>query len=285
MQLTNPDRVLFPGDGVTKAELAAWYDSLAASLLPQLIDRPLSVLRVAGDRRPFFQRHFDAPRESGRRAEFVTCNSREQLRELAQLGVVELHTWGTRRQWTAVADCLTFDLDPGTGVGWAQLQDAALAVRRLLGSLDLESFVKATGGKGLHVVVPLTPPRPRWARAFEFTRSIAQHFATGTPAQFTARRGEPARRGRVFVDYLRNTRGASSVAAFSPRWRPGVPVAVPLSWEELEALGELPRYALRTLDARAARERARTWRAYDDVRQSLRTSSTGRLSGLTPRHR
>lgn len=285
MRLTNPDRVLFPGDGVTKAELAAWYDSLAASLLPQLIDRPLSVLRVAGDRRPFFQRHFDAPRGGGRRAEFVTCNSREQLQELAQLGVVELHTWGTRRQWTAVADCLTFDLDPGTGVGWAQLQDAALAVRRLLGSLDLESFVKATGGKGLHVVVPLTPPRPRWARAFEFTRSIAQHFATGTPAQFTARRGEPARRGRVFVDYLRNTRGASSVAAFSPRWRPGVPVAVPLSWEELEALGELPRYALRTLDARAARERARTWRAYDDVRQSLRTSSTGRLSGLTPRHR
>ncbi len=278
--LTHPERVLYPDDGVTKAELAAWFDAVADSLLPHLIDRPLSVLRVTGQRPPFFQRHL-----AGRRAPFVTCNSREDLQQLAQLGVVELHTWGTRRSWTTVADRLTFDLDPGAGLPWSRVRDAALAVRRHLANLGLESFAKATGGKGLHVVVPLTPPRPRWPRALEFARAVSRHFASAAPGEFTARTGEAARRGRVFIDYLRNTRGASSVAAFSPRWRPGVPVAVPLSWEELESQDGRPLYALRELDAATARRLQRAWQGYDGVRQSLRTSSTGRVSGRTPRHR
>ncbi|MGD9599251.1 MAG: DNA polymerase domain-containing protein [Steroidobacteraceae bacterium] len=279
MPLTHPERVLYPGDGVTKAELAAWFDAVAESLLPQLADRPLSVLRIAGDRAPFFQRHLPGARG------VTACDSRADLQALAQLGVVELHTAGTRRAFVACADRLTFDLDPGTGLPWGRLRDAACAVRDFLASLGLVSFAKSTGGNGLHVVVPLAAPRPRWERALGFSRAVSQHFARTAPDDYTARTGAAARQGKVFIDYLRNGRGASAVAAFSPRWRPGVPVAVPLSWHEVEMADARPRYTLRTLDAAAARERARRWSGYDGVRQSLSTSITARVSGRRPRQR
>ncbi|MEZ5531403.1 MAG: hypothetical protein R3E69_03390 [Steroidobacteraceae bacterium] len=279
MRLTHPERVLYPGDGVTKAELAAWFDAVAGTLLPQLAGRPLSVLRFAGDRAPFFQRHIPGARG------VATCDTRADLAALAQLGVVELHTAGTKRGFVACADRLTFDLDPGAGLPWARLRAAACAVRDFLADLGLVSFAKSTGGSGLHVVVPLTVPRPRWVRVLDFSRAVSQHFARTAPDDYTARPGATARQGKVFIDYLRNARGASAVAAFSPRWRPGVPVAVPLSWREVESSDVLPRYTLRALDAAAARERERQWSGYDDVRQSLSTSITARVSGRTPRQR
>ena len=181
-RLTHPDRVLFPHDGITKLQLAEYFAAVGEVAMPHYQDRPLSILRNTHGARPFFQKHFLETSAGGLRVvqipnadkdpDFVVCDSPEGLLHLAQVGAVELHSWGAVMPRPTHADRLTFDLDPGAELDYAPVRDAALAIRKLMQDFGLESWVKTTGGKGLHVVVPLGRPLPDWDTAKEFARSV-----------------------------------------------------------------------------------------------------------------
>ena len=248
--LSHPGRVLYPEDGVTKRELADYYVAVASRLLPQLAARPLSLVRATAGSRPFFQRH---PRGSpglsiagiavgGVRGDYLVCDAVAGLVSLAQLGAVELHTWGSSLPDPLRADRLTFDLDPDPALDWRSVADAALWV------------------------------------AGDFARAAAESMPACRPARFTAHPGAARRRGRIFVDYLRNAPGATAVAAWSPRQRPGVPVAMPLSWREVEQDADLrgAHFTLRQLGgARLPRD---PWAEYARTTQALTAGARRSLS-------
>jgi bifunctional non-homologous end joining protein LigD len=278
-RLTHPDRVLFPHDGITKLELAEYFAAIGEHAMPHYKDRPLSILRNAHGSKPFFQKHFLETSSAGLRVvkipnadkdpDFTVCDSAEGLLHLAQVGAVELHSWGSVMPKPTHADRLTFDLDPGAGLAYAPLRDAALAIQKLMKDLGLDSWVKTTGGKGLHVVVPLTAPRPDWETAREFTRSVTRFMEQLAPTMFTSKTGERNRKNKIFVDYLRNGFGATAVAAFSPRWRPGVGVSTPVAWEEIDEDIRGTHFNLHNVPGRIAKLRKDPWAGYWSARQSL----------------
>jgi bifunctional non-homologous end joining protein LigD len=278
-RLTHPDRVLFAHDGITKLELAEYFASVGEHAMPHYQDRPLSILRNTHGSKPFFQKHFLETSSAGLRVvkipnadkdpDFTVCDSPEGLLHLAQVGAVELHSWGAVMPKPTQADRLTFDLDPGADLAYAPLRDAALAIRKLMKDLGLESWVKTTGGKGLHVVVPLAAPRPDWETAKEFTRSVTRFMEQLAPTMFTSKTGERNRKNKIFVDYLRNGFGATAVAAFSPRWRPGVGVSTPVAWDEIAEDIRGTHFNLRNVPARIAKLRKDPWEDYWTAKQSL----------------
>ncbi|MFC1459727.1 non-homologous end-joining DNA ligase [Microvirga arabica] len=242
--LTHPDRVLWEDQGLTKQELAEFYLDIGEWLLPHLASRPLTLIRCPGgtQKKCFVQRHSWAgmsdfihrttiPDNSGTQ-EALTVTDIQGVIALVQSGVLEMHVWGATLADLERPDRLIFDLDPGEGVDWPRVIEGALAVRERLKALGLESFVKTTGGKGLHVVVPLKPKAP-WKEALAFSRGIAEAMAADEPDRYTTTSVKQEREGRIFIDYLRNNREASAVAPYSTRSRPGAPVATPVAWEEL----------------------------------------------------
>jgi bifunctional non-homologous end joining protein LigD len=281
-RLTHPDRVLFPHDGVTKLQLAEYFAAVGEAAMPHYKDRPLSILRNTHGSKPFFQKHFLEQSNAGLRIvkipnadkdpDFVVCDSPEGLLHLAQVGAVELHSWGARMPKPTHADRLTFDLDPGADLGFGPIRDAANAIRKLLKDLGLESWVKTTGGKGLHVVAPLSAPLPDWTTAKDFSRSITLFMERLAPKMFTSKTGERNRKNKIFVDYLRNGFGATAVAAFSPRWRPGVGVSTPVDWDEIDADIRGPHFNLHNVPARLAKQRKDPWAGYSEVKQALTKS-------------
>ncbi|MBB4039733.1 bifunctional non-homologous end joining protein LigD [Microvirga flocculans] len=244
MRLSNPDRVLWEDQGLTKRELAEFYLDIGDWLLPHLADRPLTLIRCpSGSRKKcFVQRHSWAGMSSFIHRNLMPDADGEQdvlavhdiqgVIALVQSGVLEMHVWGSTLADPERPDRLIFDLDPGEGVPWMRVIDVASSVRERLKALGLESFVKTTGGKGLHVVVPLTP-KALWKDALAFTRAFAETMATDEPDRYTTTSVKQEREGRIFIDYLRNNREASAIAPYSTRSRPGAPVATPVSWEEL----------------------------------------------------
>jgi bifunctional non-homologous end joining protein LigD len=279
MRLTHPDRVLFPHDGITKLELAEYFAAVGEVAMPHYRERPLSILRNAHGSQPFFQKHFLENSSAGLRVvsipnadkdpDFVVCDSPEGLLHLAQVGAVELHSWGAVMPKPTQADRLTFDLDPGADLDYPPLRDAALAIRKLMQDLGLESWIKTTGGKGLHVVVPLSTPRPDWDTAKEFSRSVTRFMERLAPTMFTSKTGEKNRKKKIFVDYLRNGFGATAVAAFSPRWRPGVGVSTPVAWDEIDADIRGTHFNLRSVPERIAKQRKDPWKDYWVAKQAL----------------
>jgi bifunctional non-homologous end joining protein LigD len=278
-RLTHPERVLFPHDGVTKLQLAEYFAAVGEHAMPHYQDRPLSILRNTHGSKPFFQKHFLEKSSAGLRIvripnadkdpDFVVCDSAEGLLHLAQVGAVELHSWGAVMPKPKQADRLTFDLDPGADLPYPPLRDAALAIRKLVKDLGLESWVKTTGGKGLHVVVPLAAPRPDWDTAKEFALSITRFMERLAPTMFTSKTGERNRKNKIFVDYLRNGFGATAVAAFSPRWRPGVGVSTPVAWEEIDADIRGTHFNLHNVPDRIAKLRKDPWKDYWTAKQVL----------------
>lgn len=245
VSLSHPDRVLWEEQGVTKQELAEFYVGIADWILPHLVDRPLTLIRCpsGSQQKCFVQRHPWAglsdfvrremiPDEKDGEQEVLTVRDIQGVVALVQSGVLEMHVWGATLRDLERPDRLIFDLDPGEGVDWPQVIEAALAVRERLKGLGLESFVKTTGGKGLHVVMPLTP-RASWKEALAFTRGMAEAMAADEPERYTTTSVKQEREGRIFIDYLRNNREASAVAPYSTRSRPGAPVATPVAWDEL----------------------------------------------------
>jgi DNA ligase D len=242
--VTNPDREMFGGP--TKLELALYYAQVGDWMLPELVLRPASLLRCPTGKAAdcFFQRHAMAGmpeaiqqislREEGskERADYLYLENARGLLALAQFGAVELHSWGCRIDKPERPDRLVFDLDPDEGLPWRETVAAAFELRASLQELGLAPFVKTTGGKGLHVVVPLAR-RQGWAEVRRFSEAFANHMAQLQPRRFTANMAKASRRGRIFLDYLRNARSATAVAAYSLRARSGVPASTPVTWDEL----------------------------------------------------
>jgi len=246
VKLTHPERMLYPDVGITKLALAQFYERVSERMLPYLTDRPLTLVRApegmtgqrffvrhAGDWAPAELRKFDIKSGTSAGVSMIVDDVRG-LVALAQMSVLEIHPWNARTRDLERPDQVVFDLDPGPNVAWDEVVACAKRVRDVLTTLDLESFVKTTGGKGLHVVVPLVPAAT-WTDTLEFTRLIAQGLARFEPARFSADLAKAGRASKVFVDYLRNRRGATAVSAYSTRARANATVSVPLTWEALGA--------------------------------------------------
>jgi len=284
--LTHPQRVLFPTDGVTKQQLAQYYEAIAPALWPHLKTRPLSLIRATSAQgRTFFQRHIEGESfpgltpvsiPSSDEEPYFVCSSEASIPWLAQMGAVELHTWGSRMPRPERADRLTFDLDPDPTLPWERVKEAATLVRQLLEELGLATQLKTSGGAGLHVVVPLTRGPPMEVAA-SFARRVAEHLARLIPQRFSARRGATNRQGKVYVDWQRNQFAATTVAAYSPRHRPGVPVSMPIGWDELGRQDlRNAHFNIRNAVARIA-DRGDAWADEAPVRQSLTQRVIDRL--------
>lgn len=237
------------------------YARAAKHILPHLKTRPTSLVRgpegVQGEL--FFQKHDKGLRIPGMKlldpsfdpghAPLIEIPNRNALLGAAQMNVIEFHTWNATTRAIETPDRMTFDLDPGSGVRWAQVQEAAQAVRVLLQELDLPAFLKTSGGKGLHVVEPIRPALG-WTAVKALSQAIVQHLATTLPQRFVSKSGPKNRVGKIFIDYLRNGRGATTACAWSVRARPGMGVSVPMDWSELAQLSSGAHWTLRTIDER-----------------------------------
>ncbi|HEX5538257.1 MAG TPA: DNA ligase D, partial [Methylophilaceae bacterium] len=245
IEISNPAKILFSDIGLSKLGLAEYYQQVADWILPHLQQRPLTLVRCpnGGGAKCFFQKHvndtvsdeierIEVPEGDGGSATYMMANNEQALIGLVQMGVLELHTWGSHEGALQMPDRMIFDLDPAEGLAWEMVVEAALLVRGLLEEIGLKSFVKTTGGKGLHVVVPLKPERG-WDEVKAFSKAIAEHLAHTLPDRFTANMAKAKRIDKIFIDYLRNGSGATAVAAYSTRAKPDASISVPVFWEEL----------------------------------------------------
>ena len=278
--LTHPERVLFPSQGLTKLALAHYYEDVANWILPPLQRRPLSLLRCpqGSEETCFFQKHpgqaisGDIPRVSIREkageAPYLYVERLADLIGLVQAGTLELHSWGCRVDDLEHPDMLVLDLDPGPGVAWPSVLDAARSLQDRLAQLGLGGFLRTTGGKGLHIVVPLEP-RASWDGAKAFARAVAVAHAQDDRGKFTINASKAERPGRIFIDYLRNARGATAIASYSTRAREGAPVAVPVRRDELGASLTSDRYDVDSVRRRLAALRSDPWEGYEQARRPL----------------
>ena len=282
VRVSHPDRVLYPADGIRKRDIAEYYASVAEWMTPWVQQRPLSVVRCPDniDKPCFFQKHIhhemppgvataDVDGEGGD-APFIYIERAQGLVGLTQVGTLEMHIWGSTISRPQDPDRIIFDLDPDEQVPWARVKETAVAVRTRLEDLGLTSFLKTTGGKGLHVVVPLTPGRQDWDQVKGFSHDVALEFARAAPDMFTATATKAKRTGKIYIDYLRNYRGSTSVAPYSTRARPGAPVSVPLRWDELAALENSAKYTIHNLAARLSALKVDPWRELPKTRQFLK---------------
>ena len=280
VRLTNPDRMLYPDQGLTKWGLASYYVDLADRILPHVARRPLTLVRCPRGRQAscFYQKHVSEGlpehvhgieiRERQGTGVYIHVEDVPGLVSLAQVGVLELHPWGSRNESLERPDRLVFDLDPGPGVAWAAVVDAGRELRDRLAALALESFARITGGKGLHVVLPVDGSRG-WAEASAFSRSLAEAMARDAPETYVTKASKALREGRIFIDWLRNARGATAVASYSPRALPGAPVATPVRWDELSPALPPNRYSTDGVRRRLAALRRDAWDGFFDVRQAV----------------
>ena len=294
VRVTHPDRVLWAEQGLTKRGLIDYYAGIAAWILPHLTGRPLALKRCPSgpSKVCFIQKHAWAGlhpavqrvpiAETAGVRDYLMVDCLPGLVALAQGGALELHPWGATVDRLEKPDRLVLDFDPGEGVGWEAVVAAALESRERLKAAGLESFVKTTGGKGLHVVAPLAP-EAGWDALKEFAESVAAAMAADAPDRYTTAMAKEERGGRIFVDYLRNTRGASAVAPYSTRARAGAPVAVPIAWEELSGITGGNHFGVETVCAQLAARPSDPWEGFFDLRQGLPTARKGRRAAAARR--
>jgi bifunctional non-homologous end joining protein LigD len=279
-RLTRAEKVLYPDDGVTKLDLATYYERVTRWALPHLAGRPLSLLRcpegVAGE--CFFQKHVSRGMPEGIHSielaeadgpkTMLYVEDAAGLVGLVQIGVLEIHPWGSTIGRPEQPDRLIFDLDPEEGLPWERIVEGAVAIKDTLARLGLESFAKTTGGKGLHVVVPLIPELD-WETARTFTKAVSERVVTASPDRYTTTVAKKARHGKIFIDYLRNGRGQTAVGAFSTRARPGAPVSTPLTWREVESGVRSDAFTWASLPKRLADLAADPWDGFFEVKQGV----------------
>ena len=283
IRLTHPDKIIDAESGVTKQQLAEYLLTVSGAMLPHVAERPLSLVRCPnGSTKPcFFQKHagvgmpkgvgsVPVPGKNGEPAEqYISIDSAEALASLAQIGVLEVHPWGSCNKALETPDRLIFDLDPDESLEWSVLVASARAVREFLKELGLASFVKTTGGKGLHVVVPLSSGAgaPDWAQIKLFTRGVALAIESTDPKLYLIKMTKAARKGRIFIDYMRNERGSTAIAAYSPRARSGLRVALPLAWDELE--GGRPEFTVNNFAQWQERLKKDPWAGLPKLKQKI----------------
>jgi bifunctional non-homologous end joining protein LigD len=284
VRLTNPDRVYFPELGITKLELARYYEAMADRILPGLAQRPLSLVRCPEGRtgKCFYQKHVgkSVPESVGRvviekgESPYAMVVDLPSLIALVQISVIEFHVWGSRADQIEKPDQIVIDLDPDEAVPWRRLVEAARLVRALLGELELVPFLRTTGGKGLHVVAPLVR-RTTWESVKGFTHAIALRLAREKPEEYTDRISKARRKGRILIDYLRNQRDATAIASYSVRARPNAPVSIPLAWDELERAKKMPQWNVRNATDRLALPDP--WKDFESSRRVLTTRARRRI--------
>jgi bifunctional non-homologous end joining protein LigD len=279
LRVSNPERVVDPQSGITKIALVRYYALIAPLMMPHLDDRPIAMLRAPDgiEGQLFFQKHLDRYKMAGvvpldpaifpGHPPMVKIANPEGLLSAAQMNVVEIHTWNGVVRTIDRPDRMTFDIDPGEGVTWPQIQEAAQLVRTMLDELGLPCFLKTSGGKGLHLVVPLKP-KFDWDTVKDFSQAIVQHMARTLPDRFVAKSGATNRVGRIFIDYLRNGYGATTACAWSARARPGLGISVPVRWDDLQALKSGAHWTVATVHTRldAGNE---PWTEYEGSRATL----------------
>ncbi|MDF7773649.1 DNA ligase D [Sphingomonas sp. AOB5] len=254
VKISNRDRVIFPESSITKGELADYYAAVAPVMLPWVASRPISLVRCPQGRakKCFFQKHDagsfgDAVKhvgileKDGHEEPYLFIDTADGLVTCVQMGTIEFHGWGARIEDVEKADRLVFDLDPDEGLDFEAVRKAAFHFRDILKSIGLETFPMATGGKGIHVIAPLVP-KADWPEVKDFAHRLAQAVAQSDPDNFTAALPKAQRKGRIFVDYLRNQRGATAVMPYSVRARPEAPVAAPITWKEMETIDKPSHY-------------------------------------------
>ncbi len=276
IKLSHPDRIYWEDAGVTKRDLAEFYSKIWKWMAPHLVGRPISLLRcpegAAGQ--CFFQKHASAgisedhlhlvPEDGGK---ILSLDNLDGLLSLVQAGVLEVHVRGSTVAHLGDADRLVFDLDPGPGTDWKDVVAAARDVRARLAQIKLKTFLKTSGGKGLHVILPIKPTP--WEEAKEFCHAVANAMAQDAPNRYVATATKSKRKGRIFIDYMRSSREATAVAPFSTRARPGAAVSTPIDWSELGTLKSADYYTVKTLPQHLARLRKDPWAGIGRVKQSL----------------
>jgi bifunctional non-homologous end joining protein LigD len=277
--LSNPNKTLFPQEGITKLALAQYYEYVAELMLPYVIDRPLTLLRCPDNYSEcFFQKHnvetfpMDLKRvtvlEKGNAVPYLTIQSVAGLISLVQMGVLEIHTWGSRADRPDRPDQLIFDIDPQSELPWKTVVGGAQTLHALLDQLGLISFPKATGGKGLHVVVPISR-RHTWQEVKRFARAVADTLVHFDSTLYTATVSKQARHGKMYIDYVRNSEGATAIAPYSTRARVGAPIAMPLSWDEVDTLKSPNYFTVNNICTRLQNLKHNPWDGYFSIRQSI----------------
>jgi bifunctional non-homologous end joining protein LigD len=279
VRLSNPDKVLYPEQGITKGDLAAYYQAVGPTMLPHVANRPITLVRcpTGRQRKCFYQRHAGSgvPAELGQvnisgfedSGAYLYIRDLGGLIALIQMGVLEVHPWGARVDKPEWADRVIFDLDPGDGLGFAEVVSGAEDVRQALAALGLASFVKTTGGKGLHVVAPIER-RHDWPAVKAFAKGLAEQLAAAAPERYLTKISKAARKGRIFIDYLRNDPTSTAVAPYSTRSRPGAPVSTPLAWDELSPALDPAAFTVETVPARVT-ALGDPWAKIGEVKQRI----------------
>ena len=278
VRLSNPDKILYPEQGITKKQLAEHYVAVAEWMLPHVAFRPVTMVRCPTGRgtKCFYQRHagsgvpeqlsevtvpgFDEP--------YLYIRDVSGLVAMVQMGVLEIHPWGVRIERPDKADRIIFDLDPAEGLGFGAVIEAAREVRERLSALGLTSFVKTTGGKGLHVVLPIEPTAD-WREVKSFAKGLSAEMAADSPGLYLTRVSKAERVGRIFIDYLRNDPTSTAVGPYSTRARAGAPVAMPIEWSALKPSLDPCDFVLRTVAAKVKRRRSDPWADMLTIRQRL----------------
>jgi bifunctional non-homologous end joining protein LigD len=278
VRISNPDKILYPEQGITKGQLADYYVEVAGRMLPHVGFRPVTMVRcpMGQETKCFYQRHagsgvpeqlhevaipgFDEP--------YLYISDVAGLVAMVQMGVLEIHPWGVRVEAPDRADRIVFDLDPAEGLGFEAVIEAAREVRDRLEALGLTSFVKTTGGKGLHVVVPVEATVP-WKEVKSFAKGVSAEMAADSPGKYLTTAGKADRAGRIFIDYLRNDPTSTAVAPYSTRSRKGAPVAMPLKWAQVKAGLDPCDYTVETVPGLIRRQRSDPWAEMLEVEQRL----------------
>ncbi|WP_114953759.1 DNA ligase D [Sphingosinicella terrae] len=281
VKISNPDRTIFPESGITKGELAAYVRAVAPLMLPWAAHRPLTLVRCPQGRgkKCFYQKHdagtfgdrvlhIPIEEKKGEVEDYLYVEDQDGLLALIQMGTIEIHGWGSRTEDVEKPDRIVFDIDPDEGLGFDKVRKAARDLKRHLADIGLATFPMLTGGKGVHVIVPLKP-RAKWPEVKDFAQRFAIALATAEPDRFTANLSKASRKGRMFIDYLRNQRGSTAILPYSARARPGAPVAAPVHWDELDSMESGARFSVRDAELLAERAASLPLRGWGEADQML----------------
>ena len=281
-RLTNPDRVIFPDSGETKGMLADYYAAIAAPMLAFAAARPISLVRCpqGRDKKCFFQKHDSGSfgpavqhvpitEKDGGAEDYLWVDSAEGLAACVQMGTIEFHGWGSRTTDVEAPDRMIFDLDPDEAVDFDEVKEAAKHIRDRLADIGLVSFAMLSGGKGVHVIVPLTTHGHSWETHKDFSQRFAEALSMAEPERFVATMSKAKRKGRIFIDWLRNQRGATAVLPYSARAREGAPVAIPIAWGELDGFKDAHPYSIRDAKKLLTRAKGKALAGWGFAEQAL----------------
>jgi bifunctional non-homologous end joining protein LigD len=280
IKISNPDKLLYPEAGITKRDLALYYEAIGGWIVPHLLNRPLTLVRCPNgwNKECFYQKHAGAGitevigrvtvQDSDGPAVYMTANSVSAVVAILQMGTLELHPWGARTPKLGFPDRIVFDLDPDEALAWKQITDAVTVLKTLLENLGLRGFLKTTGGKGLHVVVPIEPT-VSWEHIKGFTKAIAELLAQTFPDRFTAKLLKVTRHGKIYIDYLRNAEGATAIAPYSLRAKANAPVSTPIDWSELARDLRFDHFNVKNIAARLKRLQRDPWAEIRKTRQTV----------------